>query len=416
MDTLQTRAVRQPPYKSVWFWVIPFFVLVTVLILVTVIQQIPDFPENLKTILDTYKIPFALISSCAMLLLQWLISHNLNKPSELEKQQVIIRHLREEYTAREKLFIKQFGKLTSDRNFTFITKEDLPAIHSRIYAESELMERGELKISEDVVTVFDDYFKNAEKVLVDGLKLLHEEDEKLEPNNHIKESVMIQLLQHSNRQILLLHHYLGMRLLPLSSSDMEAYKTAYFEVLHLVCFIGNELDPIVNKVVEAPSSEESNSQEDIQVMFEAAQRITEGLMTISGGATYENLYQNIQLRSIIKSATGTSLYLLALQVMQENVLAPLFDANDDFGPVEVDDTYPKYDIYNKEGKKKLTISFVEVDENSLTMYLNGNGESATANVRYIDTEQKRFAIDKDMGASFIAQCDAAIKKHLLQLS
>ncbi|MEZ9495498.1 hypothetical protein AB4170_24395 [Vibrio splendidus] len=416
MDTLQIRSMRKPPYKSVWFWVMPFFVSVIAFTLVSMIQNVSGFPEGLKTTLDTYQLPIALISSCVMLLLQWLISHNSNKPSELEEQQAIIRHLREEYSAREQLFIKQFGKLTSDRNFTFIIKEDLPAIHSRICAESELVERGELKISEDVVSVFDDYFKSTEKVLEDGLKLLHEEDEKPEPNNHIKESVIIQLLQHSNRQTLLLHHHLGMRLLPLSSSDMEAYKAAYFEVLHLVSFIGNELEPIAKKVVEAPSSEESNSQEDIQIMFEAAQEIAESLMTTSGGATYENLYQSIQLRGIIKRATGTSLYLLALQVMHENVLSPLFDINDDVGSVEVEDTYPKYDIYNKEGNKKLTISFVEADENSLTMHLSGNGESATAAVRYIDTEQKRFEIDKDMGASFIAQCDAAIKKHLLQLS
>ena len=416
MDTLQTRAMRKPPYKSVWFWGIPLFVLVIVFNLVSMIQQIPDFPEDLKTTLDTYKLPLAFISSCAILLLQWLISHHLNKPSELEKQQVIIRHLREEYTAKEQLFIKQFGKLTSDRNFTFITKEDLPAIHSRIYGESELMERGELKISEGVVSVFDDYFKSAEKILADSLTLLHEEDEKQEPNNHLKESFMIQLLQHSNRQILLLHHHLGMRLLPLSSSDMEAYKAAYFEMLHLVSFVGNELEPIANKVVEAPSSAESNSQEDIQVMFEAAQEITESLMTISGRASYENLYQSIQLRAITKRAKGTNLYLLALQVMQENVLDPLIDSNDGVGSVEVDDIYPKYDIYNKEGNKKLTISFVEVDEISLTLHLSGNGESVTATVKYTDTEQKRFVIDKDMGASFIAQCDAAIKKHLLQMS
>lgn len=205
-----------------------------------------------------------------------------------------------------------------------------------------------------------------------------------------------------------------MRLLPLSSSDMEAYKASYFEVLHLVHFIGNELEPIAKKVVEAPSTEESNSQDDIQSMFESAQKIARDIITISGGATYENLCQSIQLRAIIKRATGTSLYLLALQVMSENVLGPIIDINNDVVPVEVEGTYPKYDIYSKEGNRKLTISFVGVDEHCLIMHLSGNGESATATVRYIDSEHKRFEISKDMGASFIAQCDAAIKKYLLQ--
>ncbi len=60
----------------------------------------------------------------------------------------------------------------------------------------------------------------------------------------------------------------------------------------------------------------------------------------------------------------------------------------------------------------ITHSFVEMDKNSIEMHLNGYGESITATVRYIDSEQKRFEIDKDMGARFIAQCDVAIKKHL----
>ncbi|HCE1405679.1 hypothetical protein [Vibrio parahaemolyticus] len=413
MDKLQTRTMSQPPYKSVWFWVIPFFVSIVAFSLVSMIQNVSGFPEGLKTTLDTYQLPLSLISSCIMLLIQWLITDSSSKPSELEQQQAVINYLREEYKAREQLFIKHFGKLTSDRNFSFIIKEDLPAIYSRIYAESELVERCQLKISEDVVSVFDAYFKSAEKVLEDGLKLIQEEDGKPEPNKHIKESVIIQLLQHSNRQTLLLHHHLGMRLLPLSSSDMEAYKAAYFEVLHLANFIGNELEPVVNNVIDAPSSEVSNSQEDIQSMFDAAQEIAESLMTTSGEASYENLYQSIQLSAIIKRATGTNLYLLALQVVQENVLDSLLDTNGDIGAVEVDDTYPKYDIYNKEGNKKLTISFVEMDKNSIEMHLNGYGESITATVRYIDSEQKRFEIDKDMGARFIAQCDVAIKKHLL---
>ncbi|HDI3137360.1 TPA: hypothetical protein PMB18_002352 [Vibrio cholerae] len=413
MDKLQTRTMSQPPYKSVWFWVIPFFVSIVAFSLVSMIQNVSGFPEGLKTTLDTYQLPLSLISSCIMLLIQWLITDSSSKPSKLEQQQAVINYLREEYKAREQLFIKQFGKLTSDRNFSFIIKEDLPAIYSRIYAESELVERCQLKISEDVVSVFDAYFKSAEKVLEDGLKLIQEEDGKPEPNKHIKESVIIQLLQHSNRQTLLLHHHLGMRLLPLSSSDMEAYKAAYFEVLHLANFIGNELEPVVNNVIDAPSSEVSNSQEDIQAMFDAAQEIAESLMTTSGEASYENLYQSIQLSAIIKRATGTNLYLLALQVVQENVLDSLLDTNGDIGAVEVDDTYPKYDIYNKEGNKKLTISFVEMDKHSIEMHLNGYGESITATVRYIDSEQKRFEIDKDMGARFIAQCDVAIKKHLL---
>ncbi|GAL28513.1 hypothetical protein JCM19239_1589 [Vibrio variabilis] len=40
------------------------------------------------------------------------------------------------------------------------------------------------------------------------------EDIKDEPNHHMKEGFIIQLLQHSNHQTLWLHQYLGMR--PLS--------------------------------------------------------------------------------------------------------------------------------------------------------------------------------------------------------
>lgn len=415
MNTLQTRAKRQPPYKSVWFWVLPFFALIAVLGIVSMIQNVPGFSEGLKTSVDTYKLPISFLTFILTVLLQWLISYNLNKPSELEEQQAIIRHLREEYSARELLFIKQFGKLVSDRNFCFITKEDLPAIYSHIYAENELLERGEIKISEDIVSVFDNYFKSTEKVIEDGLKLLNAEDKKLEPNKYIKESIVIQLFEHLNHQTILLHHYLGMRILPLYSSDMDAYKASYFEVLNLVNFIGKELGAIAQNQVKAISSEESNSQKDILFKFGVVQKVAESLITISGGATYENLYQSIQLRAILKTAKGTNLYHLALQVIRENILHQILDKNDGgVGSVEVEDTYPKYDIYNKKGNKKLTISFVEVDENTLAMYLSGNRELATANVRFIDAEQKRFEIDKDMGAHFIAQCDTAIQKYLLQ--
>ncbi|GAL28512.1 hypothetical protein JCM19239_1588 [Vibrio variabilis] len=163
--------------------------------------------------------------------------------------------------------------------------------------------------------------------------------------------------------------------------------------------------------MEAVSSENSHSQDDIQRMFEAAQEIAASLMNTSGKPTYDNLLMSIQFMNILKQTEATPLYNLAQTVIHKYVLDPI-DEEFEVAPVQVDDAYPKYDIYNKDGSVKLTIDFTEVDESSLTLRLSGNGESAQASVRFIDSSKERFEIDKDLGASFLASCKVAIQKHL----
>ncbi|MGU5626150.1 hypothetical protein ACV1CY_23395 [Aeromonas caviae] len=113
----------------------------------------------------------------------------------------------------------------------------------------------------------------------------------------------------------------------LERSDINAYRDAFFETLHLTSCLGGELAPIVNRVVDTPSTEISNSQEDIQNMFVAAHEIAESLATSSEGATFGGLYRSIQLRSIIKQAQGSPLYLLACQVIQDTCTGSLATTN-----------------------------------------------------------------------------------------
>ena len=120
-----------------------------------------------------------------MICIQWLIAHHSNKPSELEQQQIINQHLREEYNASENLLVKQFGKFSSDRLFTFITTDDLPTIHSKIYAEERLILRGKISVSDETVRAFEYYFKNTERLLEEALDLLIAEEDKETPNKYI---------------------------------------------------------------------------------------------------------------------------------------------------------------------------------------------------------------------------------------
>jgi HSP20 family molecular chaperone IbpA len=413
MDTIKSKAKRQPPYKSIWFWVLPSFTLIAVFTLISLAQNVSGFSEGLKNTLETYQLPLALVVFCVTTLIQWLIAHNSNKLSELEEQQVINRHLRDEYAASERLLIKQFGKFSSDRAFTFISTDDLPAIHSKVYAEDRLIQRGKLSICDEAIRAIDYYFRNSERVLEEALNLLQNEEAKETPNRHIKESVIIQLIQYLNQCALTLHYEIGMRVINLERSDINAYQDAFFETLHLTSFFGGELAPIVNRVVDTPSTEKSNSQEDIQNMFVAAHEIAESLVTSSEGATFGGLYRSIQLRSIIKQTQGSPLYLLACQVIQDIVLEPLLDESDKIGAVEVDDNYPKYDIYNQAGEKKLTLDYKEVDENTLTLTLSGEGENIKTTVRFVDSEKKKFEVDRDMGGRFTLECKKAINRHLV---
>ncbi|MGU5713639.1 hypothetical protein, partial [Aeromonas caviae] len=99
--------------------------------------------------------------------------------------------------------------------------------------------------------------------------------------------------------------------------------------------------------------------------------------------------------------------------IQDIVLKPLLDDSDKIGAVEVDDNYPKYDIYNQAGEKKLTLGYKEVDENTLTLILSGEGENIKATVRFVDSEKKRFEVDRDMGGRFTLECKKAINRHLV---
>lgn len=413
MDTIKSKAKRKPPYKSILFWVLPSFTLIAVFTLVSMVQNVSGFSEGLKNTLEIYQLPLALVVFCVTTSIQWLIAHNSNTPSELEEQQVINRHLRDEYTASERLLIKQFGKFSSDRAFTFISTDDLPAIHSKVYAEDRLVQRGKLSVCDEAIRAIDYYFRNTERILEEALNLLQNEEAKETPNRHIKESVIIQLIQYLNQCALTLHYETGMKVINLDRSDINAYRDAFFETLHLTSFLGGEFAPIVNRVVDTPSTDKSNSQEDIQNMFAAAHEISESLVNSSEGATFGGLYRSIQLRSIIKQAQGSPLYLLARQVIQDIVLEPLLDESDKIGAVEVDDNYPKYDIYNQAGDKKLTLAYKEVDENTLILTLSGEGENIKTTVRFVDSEKKRFEVDRDMGGRFTLECKKAINRHLV---
>ncbi|GJA34717.1 hypothetical protein KAM342_44000 [Aeromonas caviae] len=151
--------------ESIWFWVLPFLTLIAVFTLVSMAQNVSGFSEGLKNTLETYQLPLALIVFCVTTSIQWLIAHNSNKPSELEELQVINRHLRDEYAASERILIKQFGKFSSDRAFTFISTDDLPAIHSKVYAEDRLIQRGKLSVCDEAIRAIDYYFRNTERVL-----------------------------------------------------------------------------------------------------------------------------------------------------------------------------------------------------------------------------------------------------------
>ena len=413
MSTMKNKAKRQPPYKSTWFWVLPFLTILAVFTLVSMAQNISGFSQALKDTLEIHKLALALVASCFMISIQWLIAHHSNKPSELEVQQIINRHLRDEYNTSEHLLIKQFGKFASDRSFTFISTDDLSAIHSKVYAEGCLIQRGKLSVCDEAIRAFDHYFTDTERLLGEALNLLLDEEAKGTPNRYIKESVIIQLIQFLNRCALTLHYETGMRIINLDRSDINAYRDAFFETLHLANFFGGELAPIVSRVADASSTESSNSQEDIENMFIAAHKIAESLVTSSEGATHGGLYRSIQLRSIIKQAQGSPLYLLSCQVIQDIILEPLLGESKEIGAVQVDDNYPKYDIYNQAGVKKLTLGYKEVDENTLILTLSGEGENVETTVRFVDSENKRFEVDRDMGGRFILECKGVINKHIV---
>ena len=75
--------------------------------------------------------------------------------------------------------------------------------------------------------------------------------------------MIIQLIQYLNQCALTLHYETGMRVINLERSDINAYRDAFFETLHLTSCLGGELAPIVNRVVDTPSTEISNSQEAV---------------------------------------------------------------------------------------------------------------------------------------------------------
>lgn len=61
MDTIKSKAKRQSPYKSIWFWVLPSFTLIAVFTLVSMAQNVSGFSEGLKNTLETYQLPLALV-------------------------------------------------------------------------------------------------------------------------------------------------------------------------------------------------------------------------------------------------------------------------------------------------------------------------------------------------------------------
>lgn len=252
MDTIKSKAKKSPPYKSILFWVLPFITLLAVFTLVYLAKNVSGFSGGLKEALATYHLALALVAFCFTTIIQWLIAYNSNRPSPLEEQQIINRHLRDEYAASEQLLVKQFGKFASDRSFTFISKEDLPAIHSRVYAEDRLIQRGELSICDEAIRAFDYYFANTERVLEEALNLLQKEEVKETPNRHIKESVIIQLIQFLHECALTLHYETGMKVINLEHSDINAYRDAFFETLHLTSFLDGKLAPIVRRMVTPP--------------------------------------------------------------------------------------------------------------------------------------------------------------------
>jgi len=192
----------------------------------------------------------------------------------------------------------------------------------------------------------------------------------------------------------------------------DSYRDVFFETLHLTKFLGGELTPLVSLVTDTLSTTSSNSQEDIYNMFNTANKIAEGLATSSEGATFGGLCRSIQLRRIIKQAQGSPLYHLSCQVLQDTVLEQLLDEDNKIGAVQVEDNYPKYDIYDKTGEKKVTLNYEEVDENTLRLTLTAQDEKIIANIRFIDSEKTKFEIDRDMGKHFIIECKKVINRYL----
>ncbi|EID4380373.1 hypothetical protein LBY39_002080 [Vibrio parahaemolyticus] len=412
MNTLNHRAEKQPPYKSVLFWAIPLLIGIAVFSVISMSLTIAGFSEGLKKVLETYQLPITLVSWCIAFMLQWHVAHQSSKPTELEIQQSIARHLREEYSASEQLLVKQFGSFASSQNFTFITPDYLPAIHSNIYQEARLLDVGELIISEEVTSAFEYYFKRTEKVLEDGLQLIQKEEDKEDCNWHIKEAIIVQLLQFLHQPALFLHQVVGTRLIPIESSSIETYYRAYFEVLHLASHIGKELKPASDAIINAESGEDSNSHLDIQTMFEAAQSVAASLITIGEEATYEGFCRNAFVNNELKRAKGSDLYNLADQVLHEIILDKVLVDDTKVAPMVVDDAYPKIDLYDETGTSKLTLSFSDIDENSLLLSLSGLGENASTVIKRTGDNNEIFEITEVV--PFVSACIAAVKKHLLE--
>ncbi len=412
MDALKHKAEKQPPYKLALFWVLPFLIAIVVFSIISMSLTISGFPEGLKKFLDKYDLVITLVSWCIAFMLQWLAAHQSSKPTELEVKQSINRHLRDEYSASEQLLVKQFGSFASHQNFKFITPDYLPTIHSKMYQEERLLEVGEVKISDEVVRAFEYYFKRTEKVLEDGLQLIQKEEHKEDCNRHIKEGIVVQLLHFLHQPALILHQVAGTRLLPIESASIETYHHAYFEVLHLASHIGKELTLITDAIINAESGEESNSQLDIQMMFKAAQSVATSLITIGEDPTCEGFYRNAFLSNKLKQARGSDLYNLADQVLYQIILDKVLVDDTKVAPVVVDDTYPKIDLYDTTGSSKLTLSYSEIDENSLLLSLSGFGENVSTVVKHIGDNNERFEITE--AVPFVSACIEAVKKHLLE--
>lgn len=411
MDNVHNDAVRKPPHKSSLFWVIVVGIALVIYLFVSLMKGVPSFSQDFKDFLEKYQIIITLSGTGLGILIQWYITHYNNRPSTLEEQNLISQYLRNEYIAGEQYFVKIFGKRVSDYAFTYISVNDLPVIYSKLYEEERLIEKGKIAVNNDLVDVLKQYFQGTEKALDGFFEVYNKEVSKDSPNPNIKESYIFQLMEFLHRNLLFLHQNIGVKFIALSDASIKTYQSAFYETLHLVDYLEGDFKELGDSIINRESTAQSNSQEDIQKLFESANNIAEELMGTSGEATFEGFYQGVQIRRVIKQANGSKLYNLALQVIHD-VVEKLQESNKSRKIVEEEDKYPSYSFYNEAEDKHLTLRYRETDDNTLLLTLDGGEKQVAAVVKFVDEEQTKYMVDRDMGEFFITECGNEIERSI----
>ena len=304
----------------------------------------------LNSFWSSMKLPITIVA-LSIPLATWAIANHRSAQMVHANKLSEEKRLFETYFEQEKFFERIYGRKITTAEWSFITVEDLPVIHSSIYEFQNLKNKGTITIRDDIHIIINDHLEECMKLIWDFYNHFTEEKQK-DNNIYILQSYAVQLFNHLNSLLNNFSNFFGTKYVNLNNTTLSTYAQSYFEIYELSIY----LDIPINKI----TNEKRN--DDYETFYAIASLISDKFNLTAEQCTLEKLNDKFQINQMVKFATSEP-HVQTINNLIQGWYEKFIDNIDGLTIIPIEGQYLSLKLFTNNIDDFINVRFIETEEN-----------------------------------------------------